>query len=131
MNAMRDRFRVTLAMFAGVALGGAAVQGLHAQTKPPAYVILEIEATDEQVYQKEYVPAARTTITQSGGRFIVQGGKSQSLVGAPPSRRFAVIAWENAEKAQAWYASEAYQKLIPIRDRTSKFRAFIIEGVAN
>ena len=36
---MRPRFTVTLAMFAGVALGAAAVQGLHAQAKPPTYVI--------------------------------------------------------------------------------------------
>jgi uncharacterized protein (DUF1330 family) len=81
---------------------------------------LEIEATDEQGYKKEYVPAARTTITESGGRFIVQGGRTQVLAGSPTSRRFAVIAWENAEKAQAWYSSDAYQKLIPVRDRTSR-----------
>ena len=36
---MKARYTVALSMIAGAALGGAAIQGLHAQAKPPAYVI--------------------------------------------------------------------------------------------
>ena len=33
-----------LAMLAGVAIGAFAVQGLHAQAKPPTYVVIDISA---------------------------------------------------------------------------------------
>jgi hypothetical protein len=33
-------------MIAGAALGGAAIQGLHAQAKPKAYTVSEIETLD-------------------------------------------------------------------------------------
>jgi hypothetical protein len=38
-------YMAPLAMIAGAALGAAATQGLHAQAKPIAYVIAEIEVT--------------------------------------------------------------------------------------
>ena len=38
---MKTRYTVALYILAGVAVGAAAVQALHAQAKPPAYVIAE------------------------------------------------------------------------------------------
>ena len=35
-------------MIAGAALGGAAIQGLHAQAKPKAYTVSELETLDAQ-----------------------------------------------------------------------------------
>ena len=43
---MKTRFTVALSLLAGVALGAAAVQGLHAQAKPKAYIISETEVLD-------------------------------------------------------------------------------------
>jgi hypothetical protein len=43
---MKTSYTVALSMLAGVALGGAAIQGLHAQSKLKAYGIAEIEVTD-------------------------------------------------------------------------------------
>ncbi len=50
---MKTNYKVTVALAAGVAIGGAAVQGLHAQAKPPAYVVSEIDVTDKDAYVKE------------------------------------------------------------------------------
>ena len=43
---MKTRCTVALSMFAGAALGAAAIHGLHAQDKPKAYVVSEIEPFD-------------------------------------------------------------------------------------
>jgi hypothetical protein len=59
-----------LSSLAGFAIGGAAVQGLHAATKPPAYVVTEIDISDLDAYQKEYVPLAQASIRASGGRLV-------------------------------------------------------------
>jgi hypothetical protein len=38
---MKIRYVVALSLLTGVAIGGAAIQGLHAQAKPPVYFIGE------------------------------------------------------------------------------------------
>jgi uncharacterized membrane protein YoaK (UPF0700 family) len=36
---MKARFNIALSMIVGAILGGAAIQALHAQAKPPVYMI--------------------------------------------------------------------------------------------
>lgn len=117
-----------LAVLVGFASGAAVVYRVHAQAKPAAYTIAEIEVTDPATY-KQYAETTGRGIPTAGGRFIVRGGKTLVLNGPPP-KQIAVIQWESLEKAQAFFESETYKKLIPIRDKASNFRAFIIEGVA-
>jgi len=126
---MKTQYTAALAMLAGFGLGAIAVHGLHAQARPPAYTIAEIEVTDPAGYQR-YIEGTTPAVPAAGGRFIARGGKTFVVNGAPP-KRIAVIQWESYEKAQAFFDSEAYKKLIPIRDKSSNFRAFVIEGVAN
>ena len=45
---MKTHYAVTLAMFAGFGLGAVAVQGLHAQAKPPVYQVVEIDMLDPE-----------------------------------------------------------------------------------
>lgn len=125
---MSKSLTAVLGVLAGFAFGAAVVQGVHAQAKPPAYTIAEIEVTDPATFQK-YGEATRSGIPAAGGRFIVRGGKTFVLNGAPP-KQVVVIQWESLEKARAYFESEAYKQLIPIRDKSSNFRAFVIEGVA-
>jgi hypothetical protein len=49
-NTVNRHITVGLAMVASAALGAAAVQTLHAQTKPPAYNIAEITIKDQDGY---------------------------------------------------------------------------------
>ena len=47
---MRIRYnRIVLSIIAAAILGAVAFQGLHAQTKPPVYVVNEIDVTDSPV----------------------------------------------------------------------------------
>ncbi len=47
---MKTKYMVALAIVGSFALGAAAVQGLHAQTKPIAYVVAQINVTDKDAY---------------------------------------------------------------------------------
>ena len=49
---MKTRYTVALSMIAGVALGGAAIHGLHAQAKPPAYVITHTEIINQAAFNE-------------------------------------------------------------------------------
>ena len=66
---MKPPYTVALSILAGVAVGAAAVQALHAQAKPPAYVVAEIDVMNPDPYDKEYVPPAAKAI-KDGGRQI-------------------------------------------------------------
>jgi hypothetical protein len=65
---MRTRYKVALSLLAGVAIGGFAVQGLHAQAKLKAYSIGEIIPIAGATVSPGYVAAARKAIADAGGR---------------------------------------------------------------
>jgi uncharacterized protein (DUF1330 family) len=126
---MKTQHTVLLAMLVGFGLGGLAVKVLHAQARAPGYMIAEIDVIDEAGYKK-FVEGTSATVPASGGRYIVRGGRTSVVNGASP-KRVAVIQWESYEKAQSYFNSEAYKQLIPLRDKSSNARIFVIEGVAN
>lgn len=127
---MKSNYKLAMAMLAGAALGAAAVQGLHAQPKPPAYVISEIDVTNKDAYSKEYVPLAVKALKESGQKQLAAGGKTASIAGEAPKGRIVVSVFENIEKAQAAYTSPAYTEARKIGDKYGKFRIYVVEGVA-
>ena len=68
---MRQHFGLGLAVLVGAILGAAAVTGLHAQAKPPVYLVSEIEVTNPAAYGAEFAPQAQAAIKAAGGRLIV------------------------------------------------------------
>ena len=125
---MNSKLKLTLAVLAGVALGGAAIQGLNAQTKPLAYLVTEIDVTDPAVYQT-YVDRNTPIVAAAGGRWLVRGEKVVALEGdglAP--KRFAIAVFDTMEQAQAYRNSAAYKEIVPMRDKSSEYRAFLAEG---
>src|SRR5712691_1840711 len=128
-EAMKTQYTVALAMLAGVGIGAAAVQGLHAQAKPPVYYVAEIDVQNIDAWQKDYAPRAQAVIKAAGGRVLAAGQKVTSLEGAAPKPRVAVIQWESAEQVQAWRNSAAFKELIPIREKLGTVRSFTVEGL--
>jgi uncharacterized protein (DUF1330 family) len=92
----------------------------------PAYVIAEIEVTDPEAF-RAYAPQVQSSFAPFGGRSLARGGTTRSLVGEAP-KRVVVLEFENMERAQAWYASPAYDKLRALRDRAGNARIFVVEG---
>ena len=126
---MKTCYTVTLAMLAGFGLGAVAMQGLHAQGKPPIYYIAEIDVVNLDAYTKEYAPIAQASIKAAGGRLLAAGQNVTSYEGAPPTKRVAIQVWDSPEKIQAWRNSAEYKKAREIGDKYAKFRAFSVEGL--
>ncbi len=126
---MRTRYTVTLAMLAGVAIGAVAVQVLHAQAKPKAYLVAETELLDSAAATALYGPLIRPAIDAAGGhRFNTAGGKIVGFVGEPP-KRIAISQWDSLEKAQAFVSSDAFKNLAPQRDKAFKtIRQYAVEA---
>ncbi len=126
---MKSNYKLAIAMLAGFGLGAAAVQGLHAQAKPPAYVISEIDVVDKDAYAKEYLPLAQKALRDSGQKQLAAGGKTAALSGEPPKARIVLSVFESLEKAQAAYTSPAYLEARRIGDKYAKLRIFAVEGL--
>jgi uncharacterized protein (DUF1330 family) len=126
---MKTHYTVALSMFAGAALGAAAIQGLHAQAKPPIYSVAEINVTNLDAYLKEYAPLAQAGIKAGGGRLLAAGQNVTSVEGQPPASRVAIQAWDSIEKLQAWRNSAAFKEARQIGDKYAKFRTFTVEGL--
>jgi uncharacterized protein (DUF1330 family) len=127
---MKTHYTLTLAMLAGIAIGAAAVQSLHAQAKPPAIVVSLLEITDEAAYTA-YAAKIPPIIAQFGGKYLARGGKTVSFEGDSAPQRVVLTQFESMEKAQAWRNAPAYQELRPEGRKSSKLRQFVVEGIAN
>ena len=126
---MRTRIAVSLALVAGFGLGAVAIEGLHAQAKPPVYFIAEIDVHDMDAYMKEYAPKARPIILSYGGKFLASGSKLMPLEGEPPKSRVVIQQWDSVEKMMAWRNSAEYKEARKTGEKYASFRAFAIEGV--
>jgi uncharacterized protein (DUF1330 family) len=124
---MRKYLTVASAMAVGMVIGGFAVQGLHAQTKPPIYYVAEIDTAQLDTYMKDYAPKAQAAIKAAGGK-ILAGGTARSVEGDPPKARTVIQVWESEEQIQKWRSSPEYKSAREIGDKIAKFRAFMITG---
>ena len=131
---MKTRYTVALAMLAGIAIGATAIQGLHAQAKPPVYAVVDVsEITDPEGFKaigQRSTAEAAAVFKALGGRYITRTDKITAIDGTAP-KRFIIIAFDSAEKAQAWNNLPAQKEVTAIRIKTTKSRAFIVEGMSN
>ena len=131
---MKQYLGLGLGMIAGTMIGAAAVSGLHAQAKPPVFLVTEIDVTNPEAYGKEFAPKAQATIKAAGAKFILIGGTAGSgakeinaIEGTPP-KRVTVQAWESLEALNKWYKSEEYQEALKIGQKYATFRRYAVEG---
>ena len=110
-----------------MAIGGFAVQGLHAQAKPPVYYVAEIDTSNLDGYMN--APLAQASIKAAGGK-IVAGGVPKGVEGDPPKARVVVQVWESEEQIQKWRSSADYKKGREVGDKIAKFRSYIVPGAA-
>ena len=75
---MRITFAVITALFVGAVLGAAATHELHAQSKPPVYVVTEIAVRNIPGYVNEYAPRAQESIKKAGGKILAATSTSRS-----------------------------------------------------
>lgn len=94
----------------------------------PAYVIGEITVTDPTKFQT-YASQTIAALKPFGGVYRIRGGNGASLEGAPPAPRVVMIEFPSRAQAEAWYKSDAYKAIRPIRQASTQSRLFIVDGI--
>ena len=126
---MRTQYTIALSLLAGFALGGLAVQGLHAQAKLKAYSIGEIVPIAGATISPSYLAAARKALADAGGRSMgTLKGRIFHAEGEPPPISVAMTEWDSADDARAFFQSKAWKDLAPEGEKTAKtVRRYIVE----
>lgn len=124
---MINAAKLGVAVAAGIVIGAFGLEATRAQTKAPALLVAEFEITDP-VGWKAYVEGARAN--PSGGAFLVRAAKGTSLASEPP-KTVTIVQFPSIEAAVAFDSSPHYAALKPIRDKSSRWRSYVVEGVQN
>src|SRR5262245_15650925 len=123
---MKARFGMALSMAVGAVLGGAAIQALHAQAKPPGEMIAINEVSDQERYAKEYVSPAQKSVKDHGGEYLAAGPGTQ-LAGNFPHGPVVILRWESMEALQGWRNSPDFQAALKIGEKYAKFNIVAVD----
>ena len=92
-----------------------------------AYAIAHLRDVDVNAEIVDYIKRIDDTLTPFGGRFLIHGVTPEVMEG-PWEGDLVVIAFPDRAAAHSWYASPAYQAILPLRTRNSRGAAIIVEG---
>lgn len=95
-----------------------------------AYVIAS-ETVEDQAIFDEYRKLVPATLVPFGATFIARGGRWTELEGKWPNPRVVIIEFASRADAEAWYRSQAYQKIIALRLKSSAGNLIILDGAAS
>jgi uncharacterized protein (DUF1330 family) len=93
-----------------------------------AYVVTEIDVHDTARYE-DYKKLSSASIQAHGGRFIVRGGKVDTLEGTWQPKRFVIVEFPTVEQAKKWWASAEYAEGKKLRQETATSKMIVVEGV--
>lgn len=129
---MTSTFKLSLTVLAAAGLAAAAIHTLHAQPKPklPAYVVNELEVTDQAVFAT-YAKRQGALIEKFGGRFLVRGGATETIARPATKSRITIYVFDSMANANAWRDAPEQKELAAIRDKSSNFRSYVVEGCAD
>jgi len=124
---MKSKLKIALAVIAGAAAGATAVQVLHAQGKPKAYQVTELEIIDEAAF-KTFLQAVRAAQQAGSGRNLRTTGKIVGFVGDPP-KRVGITEFDSLDQALAWRNGPGFKDLEPQRSKAIKIiRQYTVEA---
>lgn len=94
----------------------------------PAFILVDINVHDPVQYE-EYKKLAAPTVTLYGGKYIVRGGKVETLEGKWAPTRLVILEFPTVDQAKAWLNSPEYSPIRKIRHATSTSEMIVVEGV--
>lgn len=113
---------------AGIVIGIIAAEALHAQAKPPIYMVAINEVSNQDGYSKEYLPDAQKAIKDHGGVYVA-AGPTQQVVGGLPSGRGVILKWDSMDALLKWRNSPEYQAALKKGEKFAKYNIIAIPGV--
>lgn len=91
------------------------------------YLIAHLDVHDPEGFAsyRERVPEV---IARHGGRYLVRGGRVETLEGEWTVPRLVILEFDSAERARAFYDSPEYREILPLRLNAARGTVVIVEG---
>ncbi len=94
----------------------------------PAYLVAHIEVHDAVGFD-EYRSQVAPIIDAFDGRYILRGGKTETLEGAQQQRRLVIVEFPSMEAARRFYHSPDYAPVLQRRLDSAASDVVLVEGV--
>jgi uncharacterized protein (DUF1330 family) len=94
-----------------------------------AYVIVDVDIKDPVRYE-DYKKLTPASLVPYDGKFVVRGGKVETIEGSWKPGRLVILEFPSLEKAKAWWSSEGYAPAKAIRQSASVTQMIVVQGVA-
>ena len=95
-----------------------------------AYAIAHITGVKMGPEIVAYLRQIDATLAPYEGRYLIHGGRAEVVEGAWDGDLI-MIGFPDIGRARAWYASEAYRRILPLRTHHSQGAVILIDGVAD
>ena len=92
-----------------------------------AYIVVQVEVNDPVRYDR-YKSLVPSSLEKYGGRFIVRGGRTETLEGDWAPKRFVIVEFPSLERAKAWWASPEYAEAKALRQATALSQMIVADG---
>ncbi|MER6434097.1 DUF1330 domain-containing protein [Streptomyces sp900105245] len=93
-----------------------------------AYAIAHVQEVTPHPEVAEYISRITKTFEPYGGRFLVHGAEHEVKEGAWPGQ-VVVIGFPSIAEARAWWESDAYRAIAPLRSRNIEGDIILVPGV--
>ncbi len=93
-----------------------------------AYAVAHLEQMTVNREIVVYLSRIDDTLEPFEGRFLVHGKQSEVVEGKFTGYLI-IIEFPDIERARAWYHSDAYQEIVPLRAKNSEGSVTLVDGV--
>jgi len=124
---MNSKMQLSLAVVAGVVTGASGIGLAWAKARPVAYMVVEYEITDRAGFE-EFI--RRDSAIHGPRTFLARHAKGVALSGEPP-KWIGIVQFPSVEEAVKFDTSPELAALKPIRDKSTKWRSFVVGGLEN
>jgi len=94
-----------------------------------AYCLFDNVEVNDPAKLEQYAAGVLPIVERYGGRYVLMGGKCEVVAGQWRPTYPVMIEFPSLEQAKSWYHSPDYTPLIKMRQKASRGRLMVVEGV--
>ena len=83
-----------------------------------AFFIATVKIKDPEKFQ-EYAQKAGASMAPHGGEAVLRGKMDDVLVGQADHQAVGIVRFPSQDALSAWFHSDAYQAIVPLRDEAA------------
>jgi uncharacterized protein (DUF1330 family) len=99
------------------------------ETDMPTFAVAHLREVRMGPAIVEYLERIDSTLEAFDGHFVVHGDQGEAIEGEWPGFLI-VIEFPNRDQARAWYGSEGYQAILPLRLQNADGEVILVDTVS-